>query len=119
VVDIVHIVLEIDPEKGETDHTSVDIDLGNLKHQAQDSLANHKHSDKVDNPAVVDRVNIVDKRLLEVANMLVDQENDGSEKDDDEENDETRHGLEVRGYGFQLLHWNLACCQWQPETPIH
>jgi hypothetical protein len=110
-VDIVHIVLEIDPEKGETDSDcmSEDIDLGNLEHQPQDSLANRKHSDTVDNPAAVDRVNIVDKHLLEVADMLVDQEKDEGEKDDDEENEEPRHGLEVRGYGFQLLHWNLTC----------
>ena len=87
-MDIVHIVLEIDPEKGGADCKSEDIDLGNLEHpaQARDSLANHKHSDTVDNPGAVDKVDIVDKRLLEVANMLVDQEKDDGENDDDEEN---------------------------------
>ena len=95
VVDIVHIVLEIDLEKGGNDYLLEDIDLGNLEHQVQD---NHKHSDTVDNSAALRRV--ADKHLLEVMNKLVDQE----------EEDDEKHRLDVRGYyGLQVEDWDFAC----------
>lgn len=100
-MDIVHIVLEIDPAKEENDYLLEDIDLGNLEHQAQDSLDNHKHPDTVDNSAAVRRVNIVDKHLPEVVNMLVDQDQE------EEEDEEPR--LEVRGYEFRVQRWDLTC----------
>jgi hypothetical protein len=98
VADIVHTVLEMDPAKGET---VKDIDLGNLEYQVQDSLDNHKDSDTADNSVAVRRVDIVDKHLLEVVNMLVDQEVD---EDGDKE-----PRLEVRCYEFQVDCWDLAC----------
>ena len=88
MMDIVHTVLKMDSA------TVEDIDLGNLEYQAQDSLGNHKHSDTVHKSAAVHRVDIVDKHLLEVVDMLVDQE------EDEDEDKELR--LEVRGYGFQV-----------------
>lgn len=108
VADIVHIVRNIDLAKGEEiDYPLEDIDLGNPEHQAQDnSLDNHKQSGAADNPAEGRRVNIVDKHLLEVVNMLVDQQED---KDGDEES-----RFEVRGCGFQVDRWNLAC--WSLES---
>ena len=71
MVYIVRIVLEIDPEREGNDYLLEDLledmDLGNLEHQAQDSLGNHNK------PAVVVRmVNIADKHLPEVVDMLVD-----------------------------------------------
>lgn len=102
-MDIVHIVLEMDPAKGKNVE---DIDLGNLEYRAQDSLDNHKHSGTVDNSAAVRRVDIVDKHLLEVVNMLVDQE--------EEEDEDKEPRLEVRGYEFQVDCWDLAC--WTLES---
>lgn len=100
MADIDHIDPEFDPVKG-NDYLLGDMDLGNPEHQAQDSLDNHKHSDTVDNSEAVRRVNIVDKHLLEVVNMLVDQE--------EEEDVDKEPRLEVGGYGFQVQHWDLAC----------
>jgi hypothetical protein len=65
---VVDIVLKFDLAMGDNDYLLLgDIDLGNPEHQAQDSLDSHKHLD------AVRKVNIVDKRLLEAVNILVDQ----------------------------------------------
>ena len=55
----------------------------------------------------VRRVNIVDKHLLEVANVPVDQE----EYEDEDEDDYEGSRLERCDYGFhwQVQRWNLAC----------
>jgi len=83
---VVDIVPKIDLAMGDNDYPLLgDIDLGNLEHQAQDSL------DSLD---TVRKVNIVDKRLLEAVNILVDQ---------DEENVDEEPCLgRVKG-------WDLAC----------
>lgn len=74
-----------------------DIDLqeaGNLKHQVQDNLGNHKRQDKLVDNSAARRVNMVDRLLVVVKNMLVDQ-------------GEAR--LEVHSYEFQVHCWDLVC----------
>ena len=45
---------------------------------------------------------MVDKRLLEVVDMLVDQE--------EAETEDKEPRLEVQGHGFQVQRWDLAAC---------